>query len=144
MHDFPHTYRVTTSVVAESDTVLLKSAGLPDIATAAPREFDGPGDQWSPETLLTGAVCDCFVLGFRAIATASRLEWKRLDVEVDGVLSRVERRMLFTEMKIRARLVVPAGQESRAPRLLDKAEEVCLITNSLSAEVHYEGEVVVG
>jgi organic hydroperoxide reductase OsmC/OhrA len=144
MHDFPHTYRVSTRVENRLGDVIVSSPGLPDLATAAPAEFDGPGNRWSPETLLTAAVCDCFVLGFRAIAAASKLEWQRLEVEVDGVLERVERRMLFTEMRLRARLTVPAGQEGKAPRLLDKAEEACLVTNSLSAKVQYTGEVVVG
>ena len=143
MHEFPHTYRVSTVVDSDLDEVVLHSPGVPDLATAAPKEFDGPGNRWSPETLLTGAVCDCFVLGFRAVAAASKLEWKRLEVEVDGTLSRVERRMLFTAMRIRARLTVPSGHEGRAPRILDKAEEICLVTNSLSAEVDYEGEVIV-
>lgn len=144
MQDFPHVYRVVTTAASDDSDVILKSEGLSDLATAPPLEFGGPGNRWSPETLLTGAVCDCFVLGFRSIATASRLEWTRLEVEVEGVLSRVERRMLFTEMRIHARLTVPAGQETKAPRLLEKAEEVCLITNSLSAQVRYQGEVVVG
>lgn len=144
MHEFPHRYHVSTVVDSHLGDVALRSPGLPELATAAPKEFDGPGNRWSPETLLTGAVCDCFVLGFRTVAAASKLEWKKLEVEVDGTLSRVERRMLFTEMRIRARLTVPAGQESRAPRILDKAEEICLVTNSLSAEVDYQGEVVVG
>ncbi len=143
MQEFPHTYRVSTLVDSSSEDVVLRSPGVPDLATAAPKEFDGPGNRWSPETLLTGAVCDCFVLGFRAVAAASKLEWKKLEVDVDGTLSRVERRMLFTEMRIRARLTVASGQEARAPRILDKAEEICLVTNSLSASVDYKGEVVV-
>jgi hypothetical protein len=33
-----------------------------------PREFDGRGNQWSPESLLAAALADCFVLSFRAVA----------------------------------------------------------------------------
>ncbi|NUM89599.1 MAG: hypothetical protein HUU37_10375 [Bdellovibrionales bacterium] len=50
MHPFPHHYSV--SAVARPDgTVPLSSPGLPELPSAAPREFDGPGDRWSPETL---------------------------------------------------------------------------------------------
>src|SRR5262249_13018276 len=98
----------------------------------------------SPETLLMAAVCDCFVLGFKAIATASKLNWSSLDVRVTGTLDRIDRKMLFTHVLVVADLTVPAGQESRAPRILEKAEEACLITNSLSAEVELESNVVVG
>ena len=41
--------------------------GVRVIESAPPKEFDGPGDQWSPEQLLTAAVADCFVLNFRTM-----------------------------------------------------------------------------
>ena len=144
MQDFPHHYRIATRVAGAEGDVTLSGDGLPDLATAPPAEFGGKGDRWSPETLLVGAVCDCFVLGFKAIAAASRLTWTALDVQVAGTLDRVDRKMLFTHFVVTARLTVPAGQETRAPRILEKAEEACLITNSLSAEVSLESEVVVG
>ena len=143
MHDFPHRYSAGTRVAGVDGDVVLASEGLPDLATAPPKEFDGPGDKWSPETLLVAAVCDCFVLGFKAIAAASKLTWTELAVDVVGTLDRVERKTRFTEISISARLKVPAGQEGRAPRLLEKAEEVCLITNSLSATVHLDSRVEV-
>lgn len=144
MQEFPHHYHVGTHVAGIGGDVVIVGDGLPDLATAPPVEFGGPGDRWSPETLLVAAVCDCFVLGFKAIAAASRLTWSELDVRVSGTLDRIDRKILFTHLLVKARLTVPAGQETRAPRILEKAEEACLITNSLSAEVHLESEVVVG
>jgi organic hydroperoxide reductase OsmC/OhrA len=143
MHDFPHRYRVFTMVESPMADVVVRSAGLPDLPTAPPAEFDGPGNRWSPETLLMAAVCDCFVLSFKAIAAASRLEWRKLDVHVEGLLERIDRRMRFTEVTVKAELAVPAGTEGRAPRVLEKAEESCLISNSLSAVVKLESSVVV-
>lgn len=144
MQDFPHHYEVSTRVAGNDADVVIVGSGLPDLATAPPAEFGGPGNRWSPETLLVAAVCDCFVLGFKAIAAASKLTWSALDVKVSGTLDRVDRKMSFTHVVITADLTVPAGQETRAPRILEKAEEACLITNSLSAEVHLESKVVVG
>ncbi|NND00112.1 MAG: OsmC family protein, partial [Gammaproteobacteria bacterium] len=85
MHAFPHRYKVTGRAGVDGD-VILSSPELPDIASQPPREFDGPGDRWSPESLLTAAVADCFILGFRAITAASRMPFTQLDVEVEGVL----------------------------------------------------------
>src|SRR5262245_24633887 len=143
MLGFPHRYSVGTHVSGPTGGVTLTSAGLPELTTAPPKEFDGPGDSWSPETLLVGAVCDCFVLGFKAVAAASRLEWTDLTVNAVGTLDRIDRKMRFTRVDITAELVVPQGHETRAPRILEKAEEVCLITNSLSAEVHLDTKVAV-
>jgi peroxiredoxin-like protein len=143
MQDLPHHYHVTAN--AESDgNVTLKADNLPQLVTAPPAEFGGPGDQWSPETLLVGAVADCFVLTFRAIARASKLEWTHLECSAEGLLERVERVTRFTAFTVRASLTVPAGTDAeKARHLLEKSEEVCLVTRSMLAESHLEAEVIV-
>lgn len=144
MQDFPHHYLVTARAEGNAN-VALTSANLPDLETAPPAEFGGPGDLWSPESLLAAAVADCFILSFKAIARASKLEWTSLTCEADGVLDRVERTMLFTEFRLRAVLNVPDGtDEKRARLLLEKAEQSCLITNSLKSTRHLETEVIIG
>lgn len=144
MQDLPHHYRVMAHGAAEGE-IELASEGLESLATAAPAEFGGPGNRWSPETLLVGAVADCFILTFRAVARASKLPWTRLRCDVTGVLERVERTTRFTRLDVRATLVVPEGQdEAKARRVLEKAERGCLVTNSLLAESHLEAEVEVG
>ena len=141
MEAFPHAYHVRATATAEGDVLLHGEAAEP-LASAPPAQFGGPGDRWSPESLLVAAVADCFVLSFRAIARASRLDWRRLDCEAEGTLDRVERVTRFTRFEVRAELEVPIGtDEDKARRLLEKAEATCLITNSLSAPVHLEVRV---
>ena len=143
MQDLPHVYQVT-GIAKSAGNVVLSADNLPDIVSAPPAEFGGPGDQWSPESLLVAAVADCYVLTFRAIAAASKVEWINLSCSADGVLDREERVTKFTQIKVRAELTVPAEVDpSRAQRLLEKAEAACLITSSLSAECHLEASVVV-
>jgi len=133
MQDFPHHYAASARADAEGD-VTLESPRLPALVSAAPAEFGGPGDRWSPETMLVAAVADCFILTFRAIARGSKLAWTSLSCEVEGTLDRVERVTQFTGFRVRASLRVPAGtDETRAKRLLERAEQGCLITNSLKA-----------
>jgi organic hydroperoxide reductase OsmC/OhrA len=125
MQDLPHHYHVSANAEAEGN-IALKADDLPQLISAPPAEFGGPGDQWSPEHLLVASVADCFVLTFRAIARASKLEWSNL------------------ESTVRATLTVAEGTDiDKAQRLMEKAEAACLITNSLSAEAHLEAEVVV-
>ena len=129
-------------VVMPEGVVTLSAAGLEAIASAAPLEFGGPGDRWSPETLLVAAVADCFVLSFRAVAAASKLAWSALDVRASGTLDRVERTTRFTRIDVRAALRVPAGVDAaRAQRLLERAEQICLISNSLACPRHLEATV---
>jgi len=143
MQDFPHNYYVTAAASTAGD-VDLTAPGVEAIASAPPAEFGGPGDKWSPESLLVAAVADCFVLSFRAIARASRLDWESLQCSVNGVLDKVERQTRFTAFEVEAELVVPEGTDpAKADRLLQKAEAVCLITNSLIADSHLETKVTV-
>jgi organic hydroperoxide reductase OsmC/OhrA len=141
MQDFPHHYQVAATA-ADTGNVELSSEGVATIASAPPAEFGGPGDQWSPESLLVAAVADCFVLSFRAIARASKLDWTSLSCDVVGTLDRVERVTQFTGFEVTAELVAPAGtDEAKAQRILQKAEDACLITNSLIADSHLSATV---
>ena len=143
MQDFPHRYTATALTRTEGE-VTLESERLAALASAAPAEFGGPGDRWSPETLLVAAVADCFALSFRAIARASKLDWVSLRCEVEGTLDRVERVTQFTAFSVRASLQVSPGTDpDRARGLLEKAEKVCLISNSLKAQSHLEANVEV-
>jgi len=88
------------------------------------------------------SVADCFILAFRAVARASKLDWEALSVNAEGILERVDRVTQFTRFNVAVTLDVPSGtDESKAHRLLEKAEHVCLITNSLKAESHLETTV---
>ena len=142
MHPFPHRY-VVNAVVRPAGGVPLSSEGVSGFESAPPKEFDGPGNLWSPEGLLTAAVADCFVLNFRAIASASKLTWSHLEARTQGTLDRIDGKMRFTRFDTHATLHVPAGTDvERAKQLLGKAESSCLVTNSLLSERHLTVEVV--
>ena len=144
MEPYPHHYRVDAGASA-TGSVALGGEGLPTIPTAPPTEFGGPGDQWSPESLLVGAVVDCFVLTFRAIASASKLDWVQLRCSAEGTLDRVDHVTQFVGLRLAAELALPAhGDAEKGKRLLEKAEHTCLVTNSLKCPVELEARVQVG
>jgi organic hydroperoxide reductase OsmC/OhrA len=144
MHPYPHHYTVRATAEPTGE-VTLAGQNLPTLATAPPVEFDGPGDRWSPETLLCGAVADCYILSFRAIARASRIEWNSLDCRVEGRLDRIEGRAQFTQFVLHVTLRVPSGtDQDRSLKLLEKAEHLRLVSNSLSAEKRLDPTVIVG
>jgi uncharacterized OsmC-like protein len=90
------------------------------------------------------AVEACFLLTFRAIAQASRIEFTSLTVEGEGIVDRADGGMRFTEIVLRPRLALPAGTDSaRVQRALEKAEKTCLVSASLSTPIRLEPEVAV-
>lgn len=135
MQNFPHRY----AVVAEGDTlddIELASGSLPPLRLAPPAEFDGPGDRWSPETLLVAAMAGCYVLTFRAVARASRVSWTWLRCEVGGTLERIDKAPQFTAFEMHARLSIPPTMDAdQARRALEKAESQCLVSKSLKGTV---------
>lgn len=143
MQAFPHVYSVTAGAGLTGE-VSLDSEGLPTLQSFPPKEFDGPGDRWSPETLFMAAVADCYVLTFRAVAGVSKLPWTSLTCHVEGTVDRVNRVTQFTDLRVRAHLEVPAGSDAdHARRLLTQAKHACLVTNSLKPPALLEADVVV-
>lgn len=141
MHPFPHQY-VVTATLRSSNGATLSRASLPELRSAPPEEFGGPGDQWSPEALLTAAVADCFALNFGAIAAASKFEWKSLAASTTGKLDRLEGKMRFVRFDTHVQLTVsPSANTERARMLLEKAEATCPISNSLNCERHLQIDI---
>lgn len=141
MQPYPHHYR-THAEADEQGSVTLSADDLPALSTAAPPQYGGPGGQWAPETLFVAAVADCFILTFRAVAEASKLAWRSIECRAEGTVDRDEGAVQFTELRLHARLSIPAdGDAERADRLLDKAKRACLVTSSLKREPSLTTEV---
>lgn len=142
MHPLPHRYLVRASASHPGMKAALRAENLPDIGSAPPEGFGGPGNQWSPEALLTASVADCFILNFAVIAGASKFEWIALEARTTGTLERTEGKLRFTRFDTHAALTVSAGANlERAKMLLEKAEATCLVSNSLSSERHLTVEI---
>jgi organic hydroperoxide reductase OsmC/OhrA len=141
MHAYPHVYRVSATAPPEG-LVRISAPDLPAIDSTPPPQFDGPPGFWSPETLLCAAVADCLVLTFRGVARGARLQWQTLECRVEGTLARVEGQSRFTHFAVLATLLVPDGADAgEARKLLERAEQVCLVSNSLRATRTLEVQV---
>ena len=141
MKPLPHHYeaRLTGGPAGHAT---LSVAGAPDLRSAPPLDFDGPGDAWSPEHLLLAAVEACFLFTLRAVARASKFDFTSLEISSEGTLDRVAGVTRFTEIVLRPRLTLPPGADaSRALRLMERCEKACLVAASLSMPIRLEPEV---
>jgi len=116
------------------------SASDNSIEVATPPEFPkGMPHIWSPEHLFTASVSSCLMTTFLAIAENSKLDFKSFECEAIGIMEKVERRFLMTEIFLKPKVVVGEEKDvNRAERILLKSEEVCLISNSIKTEVAME------
>lgn len=141
MRPLPHYYSTHVSG-APFDYATVTSGGVPPLRAAPPPQFDGRGDAWSPEQLLLAAVATCFLFTLRAVARASKLEFHDLELEVEGTVDRPKGSTRFTNIVLRAELIVPAGTDpARARAVLDKAESACLVSASLATPIRLDAEV---
>jgi peroxiredoxin-like protein len=131
MLGLPHQYFATSTATPHAH-VRLNSHGLHELTSEPPREFGGAGHLWSPETLLMAAVADCFVLTFKAVAEANRLDWAHMECTAQGTLDREDGVLRFTGIHLRVALTLASVSDmERARTLLERAEKACLISNSL-------------
>lgn len=143
MDSFPHRYAVTAT--GGGDLVHLESEGLERIEAAAPASFDGPGDKWSPETLFTASIGTCFILTFKAVAAASKLDWRDVECAVETTLDRVDRTTKFTDGLLNIRLTIAdEADRDQAQRVLEKSKQNCLVSNSLNFDVRLESSIETG
>lgn len=141
MTPLPHHYDVRLTGGPDG-YAQVSAEGLPELRTAPPADFGGPGDAWSPEHLLLASVQTCFLFTLRASARISKIEFVALDVEAFGTVDRREGVTRFTEIVIRPTLTVPAGTDrERALRVLEKSETACLVSASLSTPIRLEPRI---
>jgi len=143
MKPLPHVYEVTLSG-GPKGYATLTTGGVPALRSAPPKDFDGPGDAWSPEHLLLASVESCFMFTFQAVAQASKFDFLSLELSGSGTVDREDGTTRFTTIVLRSRLTLPKGADpERARRLLEKGKDACLVTASLSVPIRLEYEIVV-
>lgn len=128
----------------EGRTGVMSSLSLDDeIEVATPPQFPGGVEGiWSPEHLFTAAVSGCFMTSFTAIAEYSKFEFESLDVESAGVMSKVDGKFVMSKVTLKPVLSIrDESQIKKAHRLLEKAEEICLISRSIKSEIEFYPQV---
>ena len=142
MKPLPHRYEVQLSG-GPNGYATVSTKGMPDLRSAPPLDFDGPGDAWSPEHLVLAAVETCFLFTLRAVAKASRVEFLALDLSSEGTVDRQDGVTRFTEIVLRPRLTIgPGTDRDRVLAVLQKSERSCLVSASLATPVRLEPELV--
>ena len=138
-----HAYQVTVEWTGES-TGKMSSPGIEEhLHVATPPEFPGGVEGvWSPEHLYTASVASCFMTSFTAVARFSKFDYLELKIESDGIMSKRENKYVMSKVILKPVLTISRDKsEKKALRLLEKAEEICLITRSINAEVQMEARI---
>ena len=108
----------------------------------APPQFGGLEGRWTPEDLLLTAIGSCFATTVRALADYSKLAYADLEVEVAGSVEKAPSGYAFKNIITRPVLTTaPSSDRERALRLLQKTQDLCLITRALSVTHTFEPSI---
>jgi peroxiredoxin-like protein len=142
MKPLPHVYDVFLSA-GRTGYAIATAPNLPDLRTAPPPDYDGPGDAWSPEHLLLASVETCFVFTMRAVARMQRIDVIGLELDSRGTVDRKDGVTRFTEIVLRPTLTVAPGTDrERALKLIEQSERACLVSSSLSTPIRLEPTII--
>ncbi len=109
-----------------------------------PPEFGGHPDIWSPEDLFLASVNVCTMTTFLWFVKKEGLFLKFYQSEASGTVEMVGGVFRFSSITIKVRIGISAENDrSHVEKMLKKVEHACLITNSISTDIHIESEIVV-
>lgn len=123
----------------------LSDKGIPEITVATPPQFPGGVDNvWSPEHLYVASLNVCLMTTFLAIAENSKLNFVSYTSNAKGKLERVEKRFMMSEVILYPEIIVEEEKDiDRADRIIQKAEDHCLISNSVKTKILLEPKISV-
>jgi organic hydroperoxide reductase OsmC/OhrA len=118
--------------------VAVRVEGKPGLTIAPPPVFRGVDPAlWSPEDLFVAASASCLAVTLTGLAERRGLAIRRLSVHGEGIVgTRVDDRFGFTRIRLRVDIESEAPELAR--RLVEDAEETCLVTASLALPVEVE------
>ena len=114
----------------------LCSFGKETIEIAAPPEFKGHEGMWTPEDLFVASVNVCIKTTFLHYAKKEGLELLSYESDAEGILEKVEKQLLFSEIKVTPKIVVASNEDiEKAKKLVELSKKNCLISNSIKSKV---------
>ncbi|TNE73813.1 OsmC family peroxiredoxin [bacterium] len=140
-----HSYNVNLNWLSDRKGVVSSPELNTSIEVVTPPDFPkGIAGIWSPEHLFVASVSSCLMTTFLAVAENSQFNFIEFSCDANGVVDRIEKRFMVTEITLKPRLVIEsAEQEARAQRILEMSEKACLISNSITSTVHFQPEIIV-
>lgn len=122
----------------------LSSATLPPFKVTSPPEFPtGVPNIWTAEHLYVASVNVCLMTTFAAVAEGSKLEFESYSCESAGTLEKIDGKYMISQIELKPviRLRYEKDKE-RAGRLINKSENICLISNSVKTKIILNPKII--
>jgi len=112
------------------------------LQVAAPPEFGGPEDMWSPEELLVASVGSCLMTTFLYFIELLKIRLVSCESNASGAMEKTPDGLRFTAMDVAiAAKVKSASDYQKTTELKKKLEKYCPVSTSLNFPVRLSLEV---
>ena len=114
----------------------------PSLEVATPVDFGGHEGTWTPEDLFLASVNSCIMTTFLYYRAKAGFELISYQSTVEGLVEFAPQGLAFTRVMVRPEIVVGAAlARNQAEQALRHAEERCLISNSVKAQIVVEPHI---
>jgi organic hydroperoxide reductase OsmC/OhrA len=118
---------------------VVRAEGLEPIAGSSDRTFHGDATRWNPEQLLLAALSQCHLLSYLHVAANHGVIVESyVDDAVGTMRTDATGGGRFTEVVLRPRVTISAGDPETATALHEEAAEKCFIAASVNFPVRHE------
>ena len=135
-----HFYQVKVNW-KENRKGLLSSDVLDEkITIATPPEFPkGEANIWTPEHYFVAAINGCLMTTFLAVAENFKLNFVDFESDAEGKLEMIDRKFMISEVVLKPIVTVSSEDDIElAKKVVEKAENACLISNSVTSKIKLE------
>ena len=124
---------------------LTKPEGQAAIPASGIPLYGGDGTCWNPEDLLAGALSNCHMLTFLALAAKTRLEIRGYEGVAESAMETVDRVSKVGSITLKPTITVAPGTDAaKVEEMFHKAHKYCVIANSFNGKIIMEPRVVEG
>ncbi|MFD2629290.1 OsmC family protein [Oceanobacillus kapialis] len=113
-----------------------------------PKEMDGPGIGTNPDEMLLGAAATCYLITLAAMIERSELPLKHMELESDGHVDVTNGVITYKRIVHKPTVFLEPTATDREleklKRLVNKAEESCMISRAIKGNVAVELEPTLG
>ena len=122
----------------------LSTDKLDSFKVGTPPEFPkGIPNIWSPEQLFVASVNVCLMTTFVSVAENSKLEIDSYSCASTGKLEKVDGKYMISEIELKPVIKTKFEKDKeRAERIIHKAENLCLISNSVKTKILLSPQIV--
>lgn len=129
--------------LSEQKGILTSNDTNGPIYVATPPAFGGDEKEWSPEHLFLGAIASCFMSTYLYFSRKMKFQIAHMECNAVGQVELVEGKFKFTHVGVFPSIYVSDETLFElADSAMLKTKNSCLISNSISAEITYNGKVI--